>query len=38
MLTKPWSQASERILGTNERRPTLLYNGYTEFVADLYKT
>jgi sulfoxide reductase catalytic subunit YedY len=32
-----WSQASERILGTGERRPTLLYNGYGEFVAGLYK-
>jgi methionine sulfoxide reductase catalytic subunit len=21
----------------NERRPTLLFNGYGEFVADLYK-
>ena len=32
-----WSQASERVLGTNERVPTLLYNGYGEYVADLYK-
>ncbi len=32
-----WSQASERVLGMNERVPTLLYNGYGEFVADLYK-
>lgn len=32
-----WSQASERVLGTDERVPTQLYNGYTEFVADLYK-
>jgi sulfoxide reductase catalytic subunit YedY len=32
-----WSQASERIIGTAERRPTQLYNGYEEFVADLYK-
>ncbi|MCC7272711.1 MAG: protein-methionine-sulfoxide reductase catalytic subunit MsrP [Alphaproteobacteria bacterium] len=32
-----WSQASERMLGTDERRPTLLFNGYGEFVADLYK-
>lgn len=31
-----WSQASERVLGTNERVPTLIYNGYGEFVADLY--
>jgi sulfoxide reductase catalytic subunit YedY len=32
-----WSQASERVLGTNERRPTLIWNGYGEFVADMYK-
>lgn len=37
-----WSQATEKVLGegTNpfawERRPTLLYNGYGEYVADLY--
>ena len=23
-------------LGTDERRPTLIWNGYGEFVADLY--
>lgn len=32
-----WSQASERVLGLNEQVPTLLYNGYGEYVADLYK-
>jgi methionine sulfoxide reductase catalytic subunit len=32
-----WSQATEEILGTGERRPTLLFNGYGEYVADLYK-
>jgi sulfoxide reductase catalytic subunit YedY len=32
-----WSQASERLLGTDERVPTQLFNGYAEFVADLYK-
>jgi sulfoxide reductase catalytic subunit YedY len=32
-----WSQASERVLGTDERRPTLLFNGYGEHVASLYK-
>jgi sulfoxide reductase catalytic subunit YedY len=32
-----WSQATERVLGTDERRPTLIYNGYGEQVADLYK-
>jgi sulfoxide reductase catalytic subunit YedY len=33
-----WSQAKERMLGTNEVRPTQLYNGYGEWVAGLYKT
>ena len=32
-----WSQATEQPLGSKERVPTLLYNGYGEFVADLYK-
>ena len=32
-----WSQATEQVLGTDERVPTLLYNGYGEQVADLYK-
>jgi len=32
-----WSQASERVIGTDERVPTQLYNGYGEFVAELYK-
>ena len=32
-----WSQATEEIIGTNERKPTLLFNGYGEFVADMYK-
>ena len=32
-----WSQASEEILGTGERKPTLLFNGYGEQVAGLYK-
>ncbi|MBM3648722.1 MAG: protein-methionine-sulfoxide reductase catalytic subunit MsrP [Alphaproteobacteria bacterium] len=31
-----WSQATEKPLGSDERIPTLLYNGYGEFVADLY--
>jgi len=31
-----WSQASERMLGTGERRPTQPYNGYGEWVAQLY--
>ncbi|MFP6695629.1 MAG: protein-methionine-sulfoxide reductase catalytic subunit MsrP [Alphaproteobacteria bacterium] len=32
-----WSQASERVLGTNKRVPTLVYNGYGAQVADMYK-
>ena len=32
-----WSQATERVLGLNEKVPTQLYNGYAEYVADLYK-
>ena len=31
-----WSQASERMLGTDERRPTQIFNGYGKWVADLY--
>jgi sulfoxide reductase catalytic subunit YedY len=31
-----WSQASERLLGSNDRVPTQIYNGYGEFVAPLY--
>jgi sulfoxide reductase catalytic subunit YedY len=31
-----WSQATERFLGSGERLPTQLYNGYGEFVASLY--
>ena len=32
-----WSQASEEVIGTGEHRPTLLFNGYGEYVAGLYK-
>jgi methionine sulfoxide reductase catalytic subunit len=32
-----WSQASERVLGTDETRPTIIYNGYGDHVAHLYK-
>jgi len=34
-----WSQASEWLLGGSQRDrvPTQLFNGYAEFVADLYK-
>jgi sulfoxide reductase catalytic subunit YedY len=31
-----WSQASERLLGSDERVPTQIYNGYGNFVASLY--
>jgi sulfoxide reductase catalytic subunit YedY len=31
-----WSQATERLLGSGERVPTRLFNGYGEFVAPLY--
>lgn len=32
-----WSQEQERILHTGEYVPTQLFNGYGEYVADLYK-
>ena len=32
-----WSQATERLLGTEERVPTRIFNGYGEFVAGLYE-
>ena len=32
-----WSQATEELIGRNERRPTLIFNGYGDFVADLYR-
>ncbi|NBC95486.1 MAG: protein-methionine-sulfoxide reductase catalytic subunit MsrP [Deinococcus-Thermus bacterium] len=31
-----WSQAQERLIPGNEEVPTRLYNGYEEWVADLY--
>jgi len=31
-----WPQNEERMLGTNERFPTQLYNGYGSYVAELY--
>ena len=31
-----WSQASERLIGTGERVPTQMYNGYGAQVASLY--
>jgi sulfoxide reductase catalytic subunit YedY len=32
-----WSQASERVLGTGGRIPTEKWNGYGEYVAEIYK-
>jgi sulfoxide reductase catalytic subunit YedY len=32
-----WSQASERRIGESGRRGTLMFNGYTEKVSNLYK-
>ena len=31
-----WSQATERYLNDDRRIPTMLFNGYTEWVGDLY--
>ena len=31
-----WSQATEEVLTTGSRVPTQLFNGYGEFVSDLY--
>jgi len=31
-----WSQATERLLGNDQRVPTVIYNGYGEHVAGLY--
>lgn len=32
-----WSQATEELIGVGERRPTLLFNGYADYVAGMYK-
>lgn len=32
-----WSQATHRMIDTNKRERTLPYNGYGDYVADLYK-
>ncbi len=32
-----WSQATERVIGKGTRIPTLLFNGYADQVAGLYK-
>ena len=34
--TLPWPQSHETMLGSEERRPTLPFNGYGEWVAKLY--
>ena len=31
-----WSQATERLLGSGERVPTVIWNGYGEWVAGMY--
>ena len=31
-----WSQATETLLGTSQRVPTQIWNGYGEFVASMY--
>ncbi len=31
-----WSQATERVIPTGERVPTLMYNGYADLVASMY--
>ncbi len=35
--TNPWPQRQESMLGTGEKRDTLPFNGYGEFVAHLYR-
>ncbi|MBY0611861.1 MAG: protein-methionine-sulfoxide reductase catalytic subunit MsrP [Beijerinckiaceae bacterium] len=32
-----WSQADEEVIGTGKRVPTVIWNGYGEYVAELYK-
>ena len=32
-----WSQATEVLIDTGQRRPTLIYGGYGDFVANLYE-
>jgi sulfoxide reductase catalytic subunit YedY len=32
-----WSQATEELIGLGERRPTLPFNGYGDYVAHLYR-
>jgi methionine sulfoxide reductase catalytic subunit len=35
--TQPWPQNEDTMIGTGEKRKTLPFNGYGEFVADLYR-
>jgi len=35
-VARPWPQHTERMLGSGDRYPTQRYNGYEEYVADLY--
>ncbi len=32
-----WSQATERVIGEDVRIPTMIFNGYSEFVSDIYR-
>jgi sulfoxide reductase catalytic subunit YedY len=34
--TLRWSQAHERLIGTDQNVPTVIYNGYAKWVASLY--
>jgi sulfoxide reductase catalytic subunit YedY len=34
--TLRWSQARERVIGTSDTVPTVIYNGYAQWVASLY--
>jgi sulfoxide reductase catalytic subunit YedY len=36
--TYPWPQRREWMLGSREEFPTQLYNGYADYVAELYQT
>jgi sulfoxide reductase catalytic subunit YedY len=35
-VARPWPQSHESLLGSEERRPTLPFNGYADLVASLY--
>ena len=35
-VPRPWPQSTERMLGSGEEFATQLYNGYGEYVAELY--